>query len=498
VSPRLPFLVAVGLVGGALVAASAEGDRPTFAAVPRPIPGLAAPVAGADDAVASTWYCAGGTAQDQGAADHKVVVANPTGHEVTGLLTVYPGQLQAEATTTTTSVGDTEPLEQSITVPPHGRAAFRLAELRSAPLASALVELDRGGVAVEHQVSGPQGRDLAPCASSAASTWHFAWGSTSRDARELLVLFNPFASDVTVDATFATEAGVREPLRWQGLNVPARSVVGVEVGEDVTRRQEVAATVRTRGGGRLVVDRVQILDGTIGPAGLSVALGQPASVETSLFAHGRVDDDIGERIALYNPGDEAAEVEVAVRGNGVDPQPPQPFGVVVRPGGIEIVDYAAEDRVPRGADHATVVRSRNGVPIVAERVLSGQGELSVSPGALFQATRWAFPVSDADAERAVQFAVVNPDPDRPARVSLDLYVDGDRRQLGELQELEVPAGGRITAGLPTAGGPLGHVSVVARSDAPVVVERMVVEGTAAVAVGSGIPMGEAVAPLPLS
>ena len=90
---------------------------------------------------------------------------------------------------------------------PRSRVEVRLGDVVAAPLAAAVVEAAGPGVAVEHRVSGPYGSDVAPCASFAAPTWHFAWGSTTRDARELVVLFNPFPSPATVDAIFTTEDG---------------------------------------------------------------------------------------------------------------------------------------------------------------------------------------------------------------------------------------------------------------------------------------------------
>lgn len=485
-SPRVPFFFVVALVAGAVFATQVEGSRPTIAAAPDPVPGLAAPVA-RTEALSSTWYCAGGTAHDGGMADHTVVVANPTATELGGVLTMYPGRVQGRPPV------DSVPVERPFTVPAHDQVSFRLATLRSAPLASALVEMEGGGAVVEHRVVGPHGEDVGPCASGAASSWHFAWGTTSRDAREMLVLFNPFPSDVTVDATFSTEAGVREPLRWQGLTVPARSVVGVDVADDVTRHGQVAASVRARGG-RLVVDRIQVLDGSVGPEGLSVTLGQPTGAEEWVFAQGRVDQRSAEQIVLYNPGEKSAEVGVSVQGSDASQATPQPFGVVVRPGRFEIVDYGAEARVPRDVAHSTVVRSRNGVPVVAERVLAVDGGLSAGPGALFGSSSWGFPSIGATPERVVSFAVANPDVDRATRVSLTVYGDGRQTQPGALQSVEVPAGGRVELAVPVAGLPAGAGGVV-EAEAPVVVERTFVERGLAVEATPGIPMGDDVHPL---
>src|SRR3546814_9767434 len=67
-----------------------------------------------------------------------------------------------------------------------------MTELVTAPVASALVESDGGGLVVEHEVRSIHGIDAKPCATGASDEWHFAWGTTARESRELLVLFNPF------------------------------------------------------------------------------------------------------------------------------------------------------------------------------------------------------------------------------------------------------------------------------------------------------------------
>src|SRR4029453_15041345 len=98
---------------------------------------------------------------------------------------------------------------------------------------------------------------------------------------------------------FSTEGGVREPLRWQGFTVPARSTVGVDVGDDVTRREQVSATLRARSG-RLVVYRLQLFDGSGDTGGVSVALGQTAPGHDWLFAHGRGGGGVGARVRPAN------------------------------------------------------------------------------------------------------------------------------------------------------------------------------------------------------
>jgi hypothetical protein len=509
VNPRVPALLLLGTLGVSVFLSSQVGARPILDESPQPVAGLAAPAAQPADAASSTWYCAAGTAQSDGFADHTVVVANATDHDVHGVLTVFAGRLEKPAAPsappsdpaaapsatappdpTTTSPPATDPaekeeVEKTFTVGAHARGSFRLADIRAAELAAAVVEVDSGGVAVEHQVNGASGTsDVAACASTASPDWHFGWGATTRDAREVLVLFNPFPSDVTVDGVFSTAGGVREPLRWQGLAVPGRSVVGIDLGDDVTRREQVSATIHSRGG-LLVVDRLQMFDGSLGKTGVNLDLGQPAAQLNWGFPEGRVGGPDSEQIVVYNPGDKAAEVDVSVV-LGPQPEgtaPPAPFGVVVRPQSFELVDFGAEARVPKSVGHSTIVRSRNGIPVVAERVSLSAGRVSGSPGALFAATSWILPATTDSAAATQRLVLLNAHPSRTAHVVSPLNPG---------QVTEVPPGTRAEVALPA--GSAGDALVV-RSDVALVAERVTDRSDASAAANPGLPIRTAAKPV---
>jgi hypothetical protein len=526
-SPRLPVIVLLtAAVGAAVWHASTEEDRGTAAAgavdaaAADSASGMPA-VAGAG-ALASTWYCAAGTGDAGGMADHSVTVFNPGDKSVGVTVTVYGGVL-ASSSPTTAEVAEAPPTApppgaRVFSLPERGRVELRLGDLVPAPLVAALVEADGGPVAVEHRVTGPHGVDVGPCASATAPVWHLASGATTRDAREVLVLFNPFPTDAIVDVTFDTDAGSREPVRFQGFPVAAGTVVGVDIGDDVARESQVSATLRTRAG-RVVAERLQEFDGSLGPEGLAVALGVPEAATAWAFPDGAVDDSRTERIVVYNPGGERAEVEVRVLPTSDEPAPaPQPFRLSIRAGTFAVVDYGAEDRVAPGVEHATVVRSTNGVPVVAERVTThawepgatdddtadeegdgdgdGDGEdsagsdVAAGPGAVVAATRWAFPSSvDGDG---LSFVVFNPDPDRSVRVTLLAVAGGHTGDASSAGAVEVPPGGRVTL----AGGAAGAARVV-ESGAPVVVERgelgedglRLATGPGIPSVGGAIPLG---------
>lgn len=456
----------------------------------------AMPVAAPPGALSSTWFCAGGTATPDGVADHVVVVANPGARVVRG---------------TVTAMGSRGgPAERAITVPAHGRARVALSDLVEAPYASALVELGAGAVAVEHEVQGPDGRDAAPCASSASDRWYFAAGATTRDAEEVLVLFNPFADDATVDISFATDEGRRVPQAFQGFQVPGRSVVAARVTDQVTVRAQVSTEVVARVG-RVVVDRIQTYDGSgastteeaaaeeaYRPQGLTVTLGVPRPSPTWLFPFGAKEDGVHERFVIYNPGTEEVEVDVAVR--LVDPARNgelDPFLVTIAARSFQVLDLDDEDRVPPDVDHATVVTSRRGEPIVVERLLATEDPFAstgtaASTGVPLVAPRWVFASGSSRRRRvAERIAVQNPS-GRPVRVRVEAFATGD----GSLEPIE---------GLsPVTIGPYGHVqlrlssasaapnlSVLVSADGPVAAERADFRvDTTGVSTAPGIPLAE--------
>src|SRR5439155_877058 len=180
----------------------------------------------------------------------------------------------------------------------------------------------------EHFVLGPGGASVAPCASSASDRWYFADGGTTRDATELLALFNPFPEDAIVDLSFTTEAGGIEPEALQALVVPGRGLSVVNVGDHVVRRRAVSVSIVARSG-RLVADRIQSYSGSAGRRGLALVLGTPSprrgigptlgarqSARRWLFAIGLATDTVDEWLVLQNPGTHAATISVTALADG--------------------------------------------------------------------------------------------------------------------------------------------------------------------------------------
>jgi hypothetical protein len=511
---RSSRITALVLLGGAIVAGLALEEAETSTPAdpssnPAIVAGVAMPAANPESTLSSTWYCAGGTASEGGLADHVLIIANPTEVPRTATVTALPGPVLPEAPdppaadATTTSVADTTtttvaetttttvppPAPTQVELPARSRIEVTIGDLVDSPIASAVVEVDGGEIAVEHQITdlreGGGGRATAPCASTAARQWAFPWGITARGARELLVFMNPFPDDATVDVLLATDEGTREPQRLQNLVVRGRSSLGVFIEQD-TRRDHVSALIKvTRG--RLVVDRIQTFDGTE-PAyeGVTLGLGAPTPAEVWIYPDGIVDDGITEQVVVYNSSDEVAEVDVEVRLD--DPETndvPEPFELTLAPNRFAIVNLhepdpeASEDvppRIPPGVGHSIIVRSLNGVPVTSERVMtmsepSDNLGVSATLGAPLAAPTWFFPGGGVTEAREEWITIFNASPDTVSRVDVTALSGGEAVSLPNLQDLEIPAGGRRTMRLSNHVEDLEDLFITVSADGPVVVER---------------------------
>ncbi|MFL6205824.1 MAG: DUF5719 family protein [Acidimicrobiales bacterium] len=502
-SSRLTALVILGgLLAGGLVLDAADSEDSAPPAQPAGAR-AAMPAAAPEGSLSSTWYCAGGTASDDGIADHVVLIANPTDQPRRAVVSVLTGVFAAagvDADTTASSTTSTAPPQTTTTKPPpappapkavdipaQSRVEVSLRQLVKAPLASAIVEVEGGEVAVEHEITTLAeggGRATAPCSATASQSWSFPWGVTSRGARELMVFMNPFPDDATVTIDFATDKGSRQALRFQNFVVPGRSVVGAYIDQDVTRRTQVSAQVHV-GSGRLVVDRIQTFDGT-DPAleGITLGLGAPRLAEVWTFPFGVIDPATTERVVVFNPTDDVAEVEVEALEDPDKNGVPEPFEATIAPHRYGIIDLAEPDlevtattprRIPDGVNHSIIVRSLNGVPVAAEKVMTraepspnqGVGSMLGSPLA---APTWLLAAGGVSDERAEVVTVFNASDTEAAHFSIDALSEGRRLVIEGLQDLELPPGGRQSISMHLRVD-LEELPLVVSADRPVAVER---------------------------
>ena len=388
------------------------------------------PVVDRDDVLASTWYCAAGTASEGGAANLSVVIANAGDDDAAGSITWYPR--------------DGEPETTAVRIPATGVTSVAAVDEVAADVVSAVVDVRGGRIGVEHVVSGERGASVAPCASDASSTWYFANGVTERDALQVLALFNPFPDDAIVDIAFDTDEGRDAPAALQGLPVPARSTTLVNV-HDHVRRRAITSTAVVARSGRLVADRIQSFSGELERRGVSLALGAPRLAESWTFPEGFWTDGLIEEWHVYNPGDVDALVSLELVPTQGDPI--EPVDVTVPAHGQMTLVASALERIPAGVGHTSTIRSLDGTPIMAERSLDLRPPVekrgwASSLGSPQTAARWLFPFGTATTDIDQYLVVHNPSP-AEVEVSVLALANGQTLAIDGLQDVTVAPGGRV-------------------------------------------------------
>lgn len=464
---RWPPLILVLAMVAALVFADQQSNESTQTVTSLSAQGTG-PAAAAPGATGSTWYCPAGFATPDGTNDHVIVVTNPTDQPVSGTLTLFPALVDVEGNSLpfprATQPLDIAPMSQS-TVQLGPLVASLDPDLATSggALVAAMVEFDGGGMFVDHSVGAFQGRDIGPCATSAAQNWWFASGTTTSDVGYQLYLLNPFPDDAVVDITFVTDVGSRAPGAFAGKLIPAQSLTVLQVSPEVRVTTQATAQITARKG-RIIAERIQLFENPEGPGGLSLALGANRLSEQWFFPAGRSVPDAGESYVIYNPGETAAEVEFELKPDSADRDGDvAPFSVPVGSRERWIVSVTGhpthpidplttlDATVPAGAEQYFVsIRSFNGVPVLAERVLTlpvAQGGVTASIGIDLAATDQGIAIpAFVEGADAVTLAVLNPAGNTISRVQV--LVSGPS---GQRSEAEVELAPRRRASFDLAG-----------------------------------------------
>ena len=414
------------------------------------------------------WFCAGGTATDGGVADHRVLLINTT---------------DAERVATINAVGSrVAPANQGpigsrrVTLPPYARSELRLAELvPNSAYASATVEMSGGGVIVEHSVNGPTGFDRAPCATTASAEWFVPLSATATEknptARAVLVLYNPFADNAVVDITFATEAAsAAAPI--ESMVVGPGAVEIVDLTAVVPVADQVATAVRARAG-RVVLDRIEVFDDARARRDLVLTAGVPAAASTWFFPSGRLGAPRQERLVVFNPSAERAEVVVEVRPDD-RLSIIEPFALQIGPGRFAIVDLSAEKRLSDAGvtGYSVVVRSLGPAVAVDRLVTFAPGQpgagASSTTGSAFGAPTVVIDGTAGGVDPG-ELIVFNPNARAIATVTLEVIINGERKAAPAGTEFELQPGERKS--MPFALLGTGNFAVIVSASAPVVAER---------------------------
>lgn len=370
------------------------------------------------------------TSADAGVTATDVTAAAATGSAGTGL-----------DGTTTTGRGAVYPEPVSI---PVAAGTTEILPLGRDPLPGALaavIESDSAGLVVETRVSSEVGVSVSGCATTTSTEWYFASGATTRDSRYEIVAMNPFPDDAVLDVRVLTEDGTRVPTGLQGLVVPRRSAIAIDIGEEAQRREHIAVSVAARSG-RTVVGRTQLVDGTLGPKGVQSGLGATGPWDTWVFPVGTGGQGPPPVFAVMNMSERAAEVDVEIRPD--DPErlfDVEPFALTLDPDRYATVDLGAEsERIPDDTTFGAMVLVRNTVPVVAEQWAVGETLVSIVPGIAIQATRWTVP---AVPDAGTGLGIVNVSAESIALVTVSEWTVQGWSPVDDLADLEIGPGRRL-------------------------------------------------------
>ncbi|MHB1487038.1 MAG: DUF5719 family protein [Acidimicrobiales bacterium] len=451
--PIVVFLVVALAAGGladrvghpAPASSTVTGLRPATSVVPT-------------QATSSAWYCPGGTASADGLAAPVVILANSSARAVSGTVSEIPNQGKGVSVT--------------VKVPARSQLRFTPPPLaQPSDYVAFSVLLDGGGVSVEEELSGPLGATTGACASRTAQNWYFASGSTVQGASDVISLFNPTPTDGVADLSFSTDQGPTTVGDYQGVLVPARSLVVLNLGDHVQTRPQIATSVRARIG-RLVVGELQTSN-LVGQVGIAMTLGASTLSRTWYFPNAVSAPGANEEYHFFNPSADPAQVALFI---GLDQGSSSPLSFTVPPDSELTVPTSGQARILPGTKYHARVQVVNDVAIAAERTLSAPSGLVAMMGASFTARAWYLAQGITPPTYSGSVVVLNPGP-TPVEVSISVFQSGAVTGPGPspgVAPVKVPAGGRLALALPAAASTPG-AGLMVSSTSPIVVERDLVE-----------------------
>lgn len=447
-------LLAVALAAGGL--ADRVGHRVSASStVPaiRPVTSVVPP-----QATSSVWYCPGGTAGAGGVAAPVVILANSSARVVAGTVSEIPNK--------------GKPVAAPVKVPARSQLRFTPPPLaQPSDYVAFSVLLDGGGVSVEEDFSGPLGTTTGACASRTAQNWYFASGSTVQGASDVIALFNPTPTDGVADLSFSTDQGPTTVGDFQGVLVPAGSLVVLNLGDHVQTRPQIATSVRARIG-RLVVGELQTSN-LPGQVGIAMTLGASALSRSWYFPNAVSAPGAHEEYHFFNPGADPAQVALFI---GLDQGSSSPLSFTVPPDSELTVPTSGQARIPSGTEYHARVQVVNDVAIVAERTLAAPSGLVAMMGASFTARTWYLAQGITPPTYSGSVVVLNPGAS-PIEVSISVFRSGAVTGPGPVPRgppVKVPAGGHLALALPAAASTPG-AGLMVSSTSPFVVERDLVE-----------------------
>ena len=328
-----------------------------------------------------------------------------------------------------------------------------------------------GGVVATGEPVGGTGALL--CAAVASPRWYFAAGSASLGSDERILLYNPFPDEAVVRVNFFTPEGRELRTTFEEVPVPARSWESVEINEAIRVTTAVSVAV-SASRGRVVAWRELFAKPEELPSGLQASVGAYAPATEWYFPDGAIGPGADERISLFNPTGQQAEVSIAlstaqetIQGRRLMEIPVPRRSTL----SVSLEDSLREPNVLTGV--SAIVTSLNDVNIVAERtVWYSTGDVTgvaSEIGARGPETRWVLPPA-AVKPTTDAVTVMNPGAEA-VRVAVEFLRTNDAPIVpGDLQEIRLRPGARVK--LPVGDFTAGRsIPAIVTATGPVVAER---------------------------
>ncbi len=402
-----------------------------------------------DDSASAAWFCVAGVPDPpdvnrDGEIPERSYV---TGHTVTAINTSPAMRTLRIVAYGPESIDRVEPEATIIELRPGQREVFPTNEI-----GPTMIEVDGGGVLVEHQVTSEIGTDIRPCTTTSSDRWEFPGGETLQGTSQSIVIFNPFPEDAVARLEFAADIGRRTPLAFESVVIPGQSFRAFDVSSEVAQAETASATI-TVNAGRVIAERVIIRSKRDAGSGLTSSAGAPRAAIVNYLPVAQSKPERVTGVVLYNPNEERATVDVEVH---IAELTLPPFEISIPALDRQVLDLSGAERMAELAEgelsYSVVVRSANGVPVASEltyvATTSEQAPvvegMATMVGSSVASRRWLVdaPIESDRSAADSDLVLFNPSFQSIAVVSVTV-IDNDGNQRTE-DSIELRKGGRRT------------------------------------------------------
>lgn len=310
-----------------------------------------------------------------------------------------------------------------------GAVTVPAADADAVGTAGGLVEMPSETTAAGVVISGPGSREAEACADAPTAQSFISGGSTITDSFFEIQLINPYSGEATVDLTVTSDAGIESSDRFNGVIVPALSVITLDLTQIIPGRESISAAIETTRGsvvafGRQTTNAESAVWRAVAPAQdwwLPVPPGEPT-----------------KRMLIASP--EGTEVEYQVDLYGPDGFVEGHATGVITPRGRVLVPLAA---ITSGAAGVRVIATG---PVVASLWMDSPAGMAATTASPVDAPVWLMPGASGPPGGSSALVILNSGIES-VTVSVRSLADSSI-----VRNLEVDAEGVLVADLVAADG----------------------------------------------